>query len=93
MVLAGHDHTYERLLVDDLLYFVNGVGGGAIYNFLLLEEGSQFRYNDDYGAMLVEASPGQMTFQFINRSGELIARGDARAAVTGCKLSRFQNQS
>jgi hypothetical protein len=72
VVLAGHDHTYERLLVDDLLYFVNGVGGGAIYDFLLLEDGSQFRYNDDYGAMLVEASPAQMTFQFINRSGELI---------------------
>ena len=33
VVLAGHDHTYERLLVDDLLYFVNGVGGGAIYQF------------------------------------------------------------
>jgi tartrate-resistant acid phosphatase type 5 len=72
VVLAGHDHTYERLLVDGLPYFVNGVGGGAIYSFLLVEDGSQFRYNDDYGAMLVEASPEQMTFQFINRSGELI---------------------
>jgi tartrate-resistant acid phosphatase type 5 len=72
VVLAGHDHTYERLLVDDLVYFVNGIGGGSIYPFLIIQDGSQFRYNDDYGAMLVEASPTQMTFQFINRSGEVI---------------------
>ena len=72
VVLAGHDHTYERLLVDDLVYFVNGLGGGSIYPFLLTQDGSQARYNDDYGAMRVEASPDQMTFQFINRSGELI---------------------
>jgi hypothetical protein len=72
VVLAGHDHTYERLLIDDLVYFVNGLGGGAIYYFLLTQEGSQVRYNDDYGAMQVEASPDHMTFQFINRSGELI---------------------
>jgi tartrate-resistant acid phosphatase type 5 len=71
-VLAGHDHTYERLQVDDLVYFVNGLGGGSIYPFLMIEDGSQVRYNDDYGAMRVEASPTQMTFQFINRSGELI---------------------
>ena len=26
-VLAGHDHLYERLERDDILYFVNGLGG------------------------------------------------------------------
>jgi tartrate-resistant acid phosphatase type 5 len=72
VILAGHDHTYERLLVDGLPYFVNGLGGGSKYAFLMIEDGSQFRYNDDYGAMLVEAGPTRMTFQFINRKGELI---------------------
>jgi hypothetical protein len=72
VVLSGHDHTYERLLEDGLTYFVNGVGGGAIYNFPHLYPGSQVRYNADYGAMLVEANAGQMTFQFINRKNELI---------------------
>ncbi len=71
-VLAGHDHVYERLLVDGLVYFVNGIGGDVIYPFLIIQDASQFRYNDDYGAMRVEASPTHMTFQFINRSGELI---------------------
>ncbi len=89
VVLAGHDHTYERLLVDDLLYFVNGVGGGAIYQFLLLEEGSQFRYNDDYGAMLVEASPAQMTLPVHQPQRGAHRRGYAREVITGRKLSRY----
>ena len=72
VVLSGHDHTYERLLIDGIPYFVNGVGGGPIYSFLGSSEGSQFRYNDDYGAMLVEADTQQMTFSFFNRRGELI---------------------
>ncbi|MEJ2300503.1 MAG: metallophosphoesterase [Anaerolineales bacterium] len=71
-VLAGHDHTYERLLVDGLPYFVNGLGGAAKYNFESPVPGSQIRYNADFGAMLIEASEESLTFQFINRKGEVI---------------------
>jgi hypothetical protein len=71
-VLSGHDHTYERLLIDGFPYFINGLGGGAIYYFVNILEGSQLRYNDDYGAMLVEADPSQITFQFITRQGVLV---------------------
>lgn len=71
-VLAGHDHTYERLLVDGLPYFVNGLGGGAKYNFETPVPDSQVRYNADFGAMLVEASEESLTFQFITRKGEVI---------------------
>jgi tartrate-resistant acid phosphatase type 5 len=71
-VLAGHDHVYERLQVDGIPYFVNGVGGGPIYAFILTDPASQFRYNDDYGAMLITADDGQITFSFSNRQGELI---------------------
>ena len=35
-VLAGHDHTYESLLVDGIPYFVNGLGGGRIYELCTL---------------------------------------------------------
>ncbi len=71
-VISGHDHTYERILVNGVPHFVNGLGGGAIYRFVNITEGSQLRYNDDYGAMLVEATEAEMTFQFINRQGEVI---------------------
>jgi hypothetical protein len=70
--LAGHDHFYERLLVDGFPYFINGLGGGPIYDIGPPAPGSQFRYNADYGAMLVAADSQHMTFQFINRQGEVI---------------------
>jgi hypothetical protein len=71
-VLAGHDHVYERLLVDGIPYFINGLGGGPIYYFVQIDPRSQVRYNDDYGAMLVTADETSMIFQFITRKGEVI---------------------
>jgi hypothetical protein len=71
-VLSGHDHSYERLIVDGLPYFVNGLGGGAIYAFNTILEGSQVRYNDGYGAMRVMATSGEIRFEFIAQTGEVI---------------------
>src|SRR3990172_1481546 len=71
-VLTGHDHLYERILQDGIPYFVNGLGGKSIYAFSAPVSGSQVRYNDDYGAMLVEASATQIVFQFIARTGAVI---------------------
>ncbi|RMF01169.1 MAG: hypothetical protein D6768_11210 [Chloroflexi bacterium] len=71
-VLAGHDHTYERLLVDGLPYFVNGLGGKTLRGFGAPVPGSQLRYSDDYGAMLVEAESTCLSFQFITRTGQIV---------------------
>jgi hypothetical protein len=65
--LAGHDHTYERIVLSDFPYFVNGLGGKSIYTFGSPVPGSQVRYNGDYGAMLVEASDSHLLFQFVAR--------------------------
>lgn len=71
-VLAGHDHTYERLLEDNLPYFVDGISGSTIYEFGDPLPGSQLRYNADYGAMLVKATDSKIVFEFTNRGGTLI---------------------
>lgn len=72
-VLAGHDHTYERIMRNDVPYFVNGLGGRSLYNFAATPiAGSVVRYNADYGAMLIEASASSITFQFITRTGTVI---------------------
>ncbi len=72
-VLAGHEHVYERLLVNRIPYFVNGLGGQWRYEFGPAPlPASQFRYNADYGAMRVTASETEMLFEFINRAGDLI---------------------
>jgi len=72
VVLSGHEHHYERLVVDGLHYVVNGAGGKSLYPFGPPIAGSQVRYNDDYGALRVEASTSSLTFQFIARTGEVV---------------------
>lgn len=71
-VLAGHDHTYERIERDGIVYFVNGLGGGARYPFKHIVDGSQVRFNADVGAMLVEANDNEIHFQFISSGGETV---------------------
>jgi hypothetical protein len=71
-VFSGHDHTYERLIVNGLPYFVNGLGGASIYNFPTQLPESQVRYNSDWGAMLVDGNSNQLTFQFFSRAGVLV---------------------
>ncbi len=71
-VITGHGHVYERVIVDGFPYFVNGLGGGPRYDFIEPISGSQVRYRDDYGAMLIEATMDQITFQFVTRLHELI---------------------
>jgi hypothetical protein len=73
-VLAGHEHTYERLLENGIPYFVNGLGGRYVRGFADPVPGSLVRYGDDYGAMLVEATPTKITFSFyaVANGGTLI---------------------
>lgn len=72
-VLAGHDHHYERLLVDELPYFVNGLGGRSIYGVRPQQlPQSQAIFNADYGAMLLNATPDSLTLQFVTRRQVLI---------------------
>ena len=71
-VLSGHEHNYERLQVDGIPYFVDGLGGNEIYGFGDPIPQSQFRYHDDYGAMLVHATGTDLHFEFYNRRGTLI---------------------
>ncbi|NPA30942.1 MAG: alkaline phosphatase [Chloroflexi bacterium] len=64
VVLAGHDHTYERIEHDGLTYIVNGVGGHpSLYEFQTPVPGSRFRFNEDYGALFVWADGEHMRFE------------------------------
>lgn len=81
--LAGHDHTYERIIKDKIVHFVNGLGGKSIYGFSVPIEGSQVRYNGDYGAMRVKANADSITFQFINIQGSIIDTYTIKASANG----------
>jgi hypothetical protein len=69
IVLAGHDHDYERLSVDGFPYIVNGLGGASRYGFGKPLAGSIVRYNDAYGAMLVEATRTTIIYRFVAIDG------------------------
>jgi hypothetical protein len=70
-VLAGHDHTYERLIRDDnndsidFPYFVTGLGARVprVFNSIP-EPGSVVRYNGANGTMLIEANLDSIAFEF-----------------------------
>jgi tartrate-resistant acid phosphatase type 5 len=64
LVLAGHDHHYERLTVDGITYVVNGLGGNASYDIGPPIPGSLVRYRDDHGAQFIEASPSVLISRF-----------------------------
>ncbi|KKL16225.1 hypothetical protein LCGC14_2497710, partial [marine sediment metagenome] len=68
-VFAGHDHTYERIILDDFPYFVTGLGGRSIYSFGTPTTGSEVRYNQNYGAMKVVVDDTTATFQFYALNG------------------------
>ncbi len=62
-------------------YFVVGTGGKSLYAFGNVLPESQFRYNADYGAMLVDATAESITFEFYNRAAVLIDTYTLSAAV------------
>lgn len=72
VVFAGHDHDYERLTVDGLPYIVSGLGGAPRYAFSEPVSGSQARYADAFGAVLVEATASTLTARFIATDGRTI---------------------
>ncbi len=72
VVFSGHDHHYERLMIDGLLYFIQGLSGGARYAIPDIYPGSEIRFRSKYGALFVEATPDQMSFQFITVDGEVV---------------------
>ncbi len=72
VVIAGHDHIYERVMRDGIPYFVNGAGGYPLYPLAPPVAGSMVRFNADYGAMLVEVSKSRATFEFITRAGVVV---------------------
>ncbi|MDQ3021714.1 MAG: metallophosphoesterase [Bacteroidota bacterium] len=73
-VLTGHNHHYERLIVDNLTYFVNGLGGYPLiypFNDTVLA-GSQKRYNNTYGAMLITSYNDSLILKFYSLGDTLI---------------------
>ncbi len=71
-VLSGHAHVYERVMVNGMPYFTNGLGGDSTGSFGGAIAGSVVRFGTNYGAQLITATNDSITFQFITRAGVTI---------------------
>jgi tartrate-resistant acid phosphatase type 5 len=73
IVFAGHEHLYERILLDDFPYIVDGAGGAGLYDFSDKPlSASVVRFNGDWGAVKVDADSGSFQVQFITGKGSVI---------------------
>lgn len=95
IVLAGHNHQYERFApmdcggrvdADGARSFVIGAGGNGLYEFADPREGSEFRNDRDYGVLRLALSETSYEWEFI-ASGvgadgdEPVDRGNAGAVL------------
>lgn len=80
-VLAGHEHDYERVMVNGLPYFVNGSAGAGLRPLGTPIAGSVVGYAAKHGAMLMTATQTTLAFTFISVDGEVI---DTYTVTGGC---------
>jgi hypothetical protein len=77
LILMGHQHNYERLVVDGTPYIVDGLGGALNrFDFPAIQPESLVRYNDDFGALFVEVYPGRLHLEFQSSHGMLVDEFD-----------------
>jgi hypothetical protein len=77
VVLAGHEHFYERIKPQKgIYYFISGAGGklreGNVKEKSPLTDKA---FDSDMSFMLAEIVKGQMYFQVISRTGETVDSG------------------
>ena len=67
------------MTIDGITYVVSGLGGASIYSFNSEVEGSEARFNDQYGVTVFEADDQELSLAFISIDGELVDQATLRA--------------
>ncbi|HET9496328.1 MAG TPA: metallophosphoesterase [Chloroflexia bacterium] len=98
-VLGGHDHSYERIQVGGIPYFVNGLGGAPYYDFRDVVAGSRARHTGEHGAMLANTTRHVANFTFYTTDGVLVDEHrqcrawEWRPGVHGCMAGAWGGRS
>ena len=86
VILAGHDHLYERIHTNGLPCFIVGTGGDRLDAFHYPPvAGSVAGYNSSHGALRLDATETNLLFRFFNVSRELIDSWRLEAPSTPAK--------
>ncbi len=83
VVLAGHDHDYERLKPKDgIRSFVVGTGGRSLYPLRPFRSGSAASWNGGFGVLRLELHDGWYAWRYLSAPGSRIFRDAGRADCT-----------
>jgi 3',5'-cyclic AMP phosphodiesterase CpdA len=86
LVLAGHDHDYERfaprhnsgeVAADGLRSFVVGTGGKSLYSFTTAQAASRFRYAASAGVLFLTLKERSYTWRFRTTDETVLDSGTA----------------
>lgn len=85
IVLAGHEHSYERFIpitpdgvadaAKGLRFFVVGSGGRDLYTFPRTLPNSERRYNESFGVLRIVMKEAAYDWAFVNIAGITIDSG------------------
>jgi predicted phosphodiesterase len=76
VVLAGHEHFYERMHPQrGILYFISGAAGSLRPGDIRATDLTARGFDTDYSFMLMEAAGDELYFQAIARDGRTIDAG------------------
>lgn len=80
VVLAGHDHEYERFgVLDGMRSFVVGTGGASRYGFGPPRPGSEVRDSSTFGVLELTLEPQSYRWRFVPvAGGRFTDSGEAR---------------
>lgn len=66
LVMAGHDHSYERIERDGVVYIVNGAGGQGLTKLKERDPASKIYYNRHHGFNLITVTKNTLLIEFID---------------------------
>ena len=72
LVLSGHDHIYERIVVGGVTYVVNGAGGKALYACGDRVSGSVLCFDAGFGVLFLTSSSDGLRAEFVGTDGRVI---------------------
>ena len=76
LVLAGHDHVYERVKPQQGIYhFVSGAGGSLRRGNLRSSPITAVGFDADYHFVLMEIDGADLHFQAVSRTGATVDSG------------------
>ncbi len=92
VILAGHDHTYERFALQDpsgvadpargIRQFVIGTGGNGHYDFANPIANSEVQNSDTYGVLKLTLHPNSYSWEFVPEEGKTFTDSGESPCVT-----------